>query len=46
MLGFLSLPLLCIIIIGGSYAALRPIGFYTPQDQEDPFENIYNNKLH
>ncbi len=45
MLGFLYLPLLCIIIIGGSYAALKPIHFYTPQDQEDPLENIYNKTL-
>ncbi|WP_201715328.1 hypothetical protein [Rossellomorea arthrocnemi] len=45
MLGILYLPVLCTIIIGGSYAALKPIHFYTPYDQEDPFEHIYNNKL-
>ncbi|MGM0852098.1 MAG: hypothetical protein ACQEWI_05690 [Bacillota bacterium] len=45
MFGILFLPVLCIIIIGGSYAALKPIHFYTPHDQQDPFEHIYNNKL-
>ncbi|MGG1632295.1 hypothetical protein [Rossellomorea sp. NRS-1567] len=45
MFGILFLPVLCIIIIGGSYAALKPIHFYTPHDQKDPFEHIYNRKL-
>ncbi|PFG07268.1 hypothetical protein [Bacillus sp. es.034] len=41
MLGILFLPVLCAIIIGGSYAALKPIHFHTPYD----FEHIYNSKL-
>ncbi|WP_156142331.1 hypothetical protein [Rossellomorea aquimaris] len=45
MLGILYLPVLCAIIIGGSYAALKPIHFSDPRDEEDPFEHIYNNKL-
>lgn len=45
MLGILCLPVLCIIIIGGSYTALKPVHFYTPIDQKDPFEHIYNHKL-
>lgn len=45
MLGILSLPILCAIIIGGSYAALKPIHFHTSYDHDDPFEHIYNSKL-
>ena len=45
MLGILYLPVLCIIIIGGGYCALKPIHFYTPHDQGDPFEKIFNHKL-
>ncbi|WP_179884804.1 hypothetical protein [Bacillus sp. AFS015802] len=45
MLGILYLPVLCAIILGGSYAALKPIQFHILHDQEDPFELIYNHKL-
>ncbi|WP_160316840.1 hypothetical protein [Rossellomorea vietnamensis] len=45
MLGILSIPVLCAIIIGGSYAALKPIHFQTSYDQNDPFEHIYNSNL-
>ncbi|WP_171050853.1 hypothetical protein [Bacillus sp. BHET2] len=41
MVGILCLPILCAIIIGGSYAALKPINFYTPRDQGDPFEHVF-----
>ncbi len=43
MIGILCLPILCAIIIGGSYAALKPINFYTPRDRNDPFEQIFKN---
>ncbi|BCB02827.1 hypothetical protein [Bacillus sp. KH172YL63] len=43
MLGILCLPILCFIIVGGSYAALKPINFYTPRDQDDSLEQVVFN---
>ncbi|WP_175988080.1 hypothetical protein [Bacillus sp. Marseille-Q1617] len=45
MLGILYLPLLCIIIVGGSYLALEPIDFFTRTDVEDPFDSLFKRHM-
>jgi hypothetical protein len=45
MLGILYLPILCIIIVGGSYLALEPIDFSIPSDGDDPFDSFFNNHM-
>ncbi|WP_156509853.1 hypothetical protein [Rossellomorea aquimaris] len=44
MLSILYLPVLCTIIVGGSYLALKPIDFYTPKDKNDSFEYLFRNE--
>jgi hypothetical protein len=45
MLGILYLPVLCIIIVGGSYLALEQIDFSIPADGDDPFDSLFNNHM-
>ncbi|MGR3763350.1 hypothetical protein [Rossellomorea sp. NS-SX7] len=45
MLGILYLPILCIIIVGGSYLALEPIDFFTATDVDDPFDSLFKRHM-
>jgi hypothetical protein len=45
MLGILYLPILCFIIVGGSYLALKPIDFFTQTDAGDPFEPLFKKHI-
>ncbi|MEG9299118.1 hypothetical protein V6B33_21955 [Mangrovibacillus sp. Mu-81] len=45
MLGIIYLPILCIFIVGGSYLALKQIDFFTPADDDDPFDSMFNHDM-
>ncbi len=42
MLGIFYLPIICLIIIGGSWMALKPIDFFTPKEADDPFDSLFH----